>query len=230
MNEPAVLEKARSGDETALSEVVENNMGLVRSIAVRFRDRGVEMDDLMQIGSIGLIKAIRNFDTSYNTMFSTYAVPLIMGEIKKHLRDDGTVKVSRETKRRGIMLSKMREKYFAQHGYEPKIDELASLCDMTREEAVYALDAVSSVLSFSDPVGDIPLENLLGTDNTDELCESLALREAISKLEEDEQAIIHYRYYKCFSQAKTAELLGATQVRISRAEKKIIEKLKKYLA
>lgn len=225
-----IIKKAQDGDEKALSLIVETNLGLVKSISARFKDRGVEMEDIIQIGTIGMIKAIRNFDFSFGTKFSTYAVPLIMGEIKKYLRDDGLIKVSRETKRRAVLLLKEKERITLETGTEPTIRVIADAVGITPEEAAEALEATSETISLSDTVGDTPVENFVGEDNTPEIIERLALRQAVDSLDENEREIIYYRYYKGYSQSKTALIFGVTQVKISRTEKKIIEKLKKALS
>ncbi len=224
-----IIAKAKSGDDSALSLIIETNSGLVRAVALRFKDRGVEMEDIIQIGTIGMIKAVRNFDFSFGTKFSTYAVPLIMGEIKKFLRDDGLIKVSRETKRRAVLLLKEKERIITETGIEPTVKALAKAVGITPEEAAEALESANETISLSDTVGDTPVENFVGEDNTPEIIERLALRQAIDALDKDERDIIHYRYYKGFSQSKTALIFGVTQVKISRMEKKIIEKLKQSL-
>ena len=228
-NSNEIIAKAQEGDEEALSIIIETNSGLVRSVSARFKDRGVDMEDIIQIGTIGMIKAVRNFDFSFGTKFSTYAVPLIMGEIKKFLRDDGLIKVSRETKRRAILLLKEKERIISETGVEPTIKALSSAVGITPEEAAEALESASETISLSDTVGETPVENFVGEDNTPEIIERLALRQAIDALDEDERELIYCRYYKGYSQSKTALIFGVTQVKISRTEKKIIEKLKKSL-
>jgi RNA polymerase sporulation-specific sigma factor len=224
-----IIKKAQNGDEAALALIIETNLGLVKSIATRFRDRGTDIEDIIQIGTIGMIKAVRNFDFSFGTKFSTYAVPLIMGEIKKFLRDDGLIKVSRETKRRAVLLLKEKERIFNETGVEPTLKAIALSLKITPEEAAEALEAATETLSFADTIGDTPIENFVGEDTTPEIIERLALRQAIESLTPEEQELIKYRYYKGFSQSKTALILGITQVKVSRTEKKIIEKLKKAL-
>ncbi len=224
-----IIKKAQEGDENALSLIIETNLGLVKSIAIRFKDRGVEMEDIIQIGTIGMIKAVRNFDFSFGTKFSTYAVPLIMGEIKKFLRDDGLIKVSRETKRRAVLLLKEKERIFTETGVEPTIKAVADAVGITPEEAAEALESANETVSLSDTLGETPVENLVGEDNTPEIIERLALRQAVESLDAEERNLIYYRYYKGYSQSKTALIFGVTQVKISRTEKKIIEKLKKAL-
>jgi RNA polymerase sporulation-specific sigma factor len=228
-NSSEIIAKAQNGDEEALSLIIETNSGLVKSISLRFKDRGVEMEDIIQIGTIGMIKAVRNFDFSYGTKFSTYAVPLIMGEIKKFLRDDGTIKVSRETKRKAILVLRERERITNETGIEPTINTIASNLGISTEEAAEALESASGTLSLSDTIGETPVENFVGEDKTPEIIERLALRQAIESLPDDEKELIIYRYYKGYSQSKTALIFGITQVKVSRTEKKIIEKLKKAL-
>lgn len=224
-----LVRRAQQGDKYALEEIVCENMGLVKSIALRFRDRGCDFEDLCQIGTIGMIKAVRGFDFDHGTAFSTYAVPLITGEIKKFLRDDGMIKVSRELKRRGTAVMHIIEALKAELGREPTVSEIASTAEMTAAEVAECLDATGTVMSFSDPVGEMQLEDLLGTDHIGILCESLALRQAIGKLPHDERALIYYRYYKDMPQARVGEILGMSQVKVSRLEKKVLVKLRDAL-
>lgn len=230
-----LLEKSINGDEKATSDLVEANMGLVRSIALRFKDRGVEYEDLIQIGSIGMLKAIRSFDQSRGTAFSTYAVPLIIGEIKRFIRDDGLIKVSRIYKQQGALLMKEREKYLSEYGIEPKIEDLAQKCNLSVSDAIIALDASSPVISLSTPIGSdddgFTLENTIQGDNEmEEKIDHIALTQAISKLPKLWRQIIAMRYLKEYSQQKTAQILGLTQVKVSREEKKIFETLRKELS
>ena len=149
----ALIAAVKEGDREAMDRLVAGNMGLCHSVATRFRDRGVEYDDLVQLAAIGMIKAIRSFDFSYSTAFSTYAVPLIIGEIRRFLRDDGTLKVGRGMKRLGGDAMRKREEFMRQHGREPKLTELSSLCGVTPEELSFALEAVGPVRSLNEPVG-----------------------------------------------------------------------------
>ena len=230
MNDDTLFAKAKDGDSDTLALLVQENMGLVKSIAVRFRDRGTEVEDLIQIGTIGLIKAIRGYDTEFGTRFSTYAVPLIMGEIKKHLRDDGIIKVSREIKRKGALLCREKQRIITETGEEPRISELAKISGMTVEEAVRALDAAAPVVSLYDGgEGERSPEEMLWTDNVAAFGEKLALRQAVHALPDEERQIVILRYFRGLSQAETARCLGLTQVKISRREKKIMEKLREQL-
>ena len=235
-NNQLLLEKAVGGDERATEELMTNNLGLVRSIALKFKDRGVEYDDLVQIGSIGMLKAIRSFDLEKVTVFSTYAVPLIIGEIRRFIRDDGLVKVSRIYKQQGAQLMREREKYIMENGCEPHIDELAKICGMTSQEAAIAIDATANVSSLSASInGDddnFTLENTLCEERNeiDARIEHIALSQAISALPPLWRKIITLRYLKEYSQQVTAQMLGLTQVKISREEKKIFAVLRKELS
>ena len=231
-----LLERAVNGDENATAELMSINTGLVRSIAMRFRDRGVEYEDLIQIGSVGMLKAIRSFDFSKGTAFSTYAVPLIIGEIRRYIRDDGLIKVSRIYKQQGALLMKEREKYIADKGEEPKIEELAKICGLTVEEAAVAIDATASVNSLSASLNGedegFTLESTLCSEKSeiDAKLEHIALTQAISTLPPLWRKIIVLRYMKELSQQTTAKILGLTQVKVSREEKKIFEALRKKLS
>lgn len=231
-----LLKKAASGDEKATEELMTNNLGLVRSIALKFRDRGVEYEDLVQIGSIGMLKAIRSFDLDKGTVFSTYAVPLIIGEIRRFIRDDGLIKVSRIYKQQGARLMKERERYVMENGCEPRIEELAKICGMTPQEAAVAIDATSSVNSLSASINgedeSFTLENTLCQDRNeiDAKIEHIALCQAIASLPPLWRKIVTLRYLKEYSQQATAELLGLSQVKISREEKKIFATLRKELS
>lgn len=227
-----LLEQYSKGDESAVEKLMKLNMGLVSGIAARFRGRGVENDDLFQIGSIGMLKAIRSFDLGRGTAFSTYAVPLIMGEIRKYLRDDGLIKVSRIQKKAGALLLKEREKIISESSREPGIEELAERCGMTVEEAALALESASPVHSLSEPVTeDMTLENVIPSSD-DDICRAVdrvALAEAIGKLCPLWRKIIVLRYFRDYSQQMTADALGLSQVKISREEKKIFEAMRKEL-
>ena len=228
-----LISKLKEGDESALDEIVKSNMGLVRSIALRFRDRGTEYEDLVQIGSIGLMRAARSFDFSYGCMFSTYAVPLIIGEIRRFLRDDGMIKVSRSLKSQGAAAMRARENFISEQGRDPTVAELSQICGLKPDELIASMEAVSPVHSLSETVGDnsTSLENFIAdSDNAiDSLTDNIALHEALSKLTKFQQQIVELRYFKELSQQKTGDILGITQVKVSREEKKILEILRKNL-
>ena len=233
----ALIAAAQSGEEPRASRATEallsENMGLVRAAALRFRERGTEYEDLLQIGSIGMLRAIRSFDLARGLAFSTFAVPLIVGEIRRHLRDDGLLHVSRSYKRLATELSARRREISEQEGREPSIDELAVLCGVGREEAAVALGCVTPVTSLSECCFEED-QGELGERLTDEesecepqiLSDKLALREAIGKMPTLWKKILLLRYYRDRTQQQTAEALGLTQVKISREEKKILSFLR----
>lgn len=228
-----LLRAAQSGNVEAREQLVCENLPLVHRIARRFCGRGTDYDDLCQIGAVGMMRAIDGFDLSLGTAFSTYAVPLIIGEIKRHLRDDGPIKVGRGLRRLGGILMRERERFISEYGREPRISELAARCSVTQEEASEALEACSEISSLSAPLGEdgLTLEGSLPdpadriTDRTDRI----ALAQALSKLSGSERQIIMLRYYGGLSQKQTGEQLGLSQVKISREEKKILGKLRAAL-
>jgi len=238
-----LLSRAQSGDETdamrATELLLDANRGLVRSIAMRFRDRGVDMEDLMQIGTIGMIKAIRSFDLERGTSFSTYAVPLIFGEIRRYIRDEGPIKVGRYYKRLGAMIMNERARILSSEGREAHIDELAELCSVSPEEAAIALDASSPIISLSDKafstdgegveVGAL-IPDVESETELERLRDKIALGEAISQMPSQWQKIVLLRYYRDMTQQQTADALGLSQVKISREEKKIVEFLREKLS
>ncbi len=229
-----LLHKIKQGDEHALQTLVEQNAGLVKKIALRFTGRGVDYEDLTQIGMIGMIKAARSFDFEFGTAFSTYAVPLIMGEIRRFLRDDGPIKVGRSTKQKGMLVMRAREEFLREHEREPKVSELAELTGLERDEVVDCMEAVAGVVSLNEPVGDdggLTLESSLADDSCtlDKLTDRIALGEAIRRLPPLWRDIVHLRYFKDLSQIETGKRLGLTQVKISREEQKILLCLRKEL-
>lgn len=233
-----LIMRAQSEDEEtsmlALEAIIEENMGLVRSIALRFRDRGTDYEDLVQIGIIGMMKAVRSFDPGREVVFSTYAVPLIMGEIKRHLRDDGPVKVSRVYKKLSAELGRARNKILTDEGREPSISELAQICGISVEDAAVALETVNPIASLSETFGEdekLTLESqLASTDREIErLNDKIALSQAISRLPRDWQKIITLRYYRNLTQQQVANIMGLSQVKVSREEKKILAVLREEL-
>ena len=231
------LLRVKEGDSEAEAALVEENMGLVRTVAHRFRDRGTEYEDLIQIGTIGMLKAIRSFSLDRGTAFSTYAVPLIVGEIRRHLRDDGPLKVSRIYKRQGVSLMHERNRIAAEEGREAGIAELAERCGMSAEEAAISLDAISPVNSLSDFVygeDSVTYEGVLSDEESENeserICDRIALSQSIMRLPSLWRQIVLLRYFKGLTQQQTGVLLGLTQVKVSREEKKILCALKKELS
>ena len=235
-----LLQLAQSEDEKVSMEasgrLIEANMGLVRSIALRFRGRGTEYEDLIQIGTIGMLKAIRTYDSDRGTAFSTYAVPLIVGEIRRHLRDDGIIKVSRYHRKLGTELRHIEMRIMNEEGREAHIEELAKACGVSPEEAAVALEATTPVLSLTSgsaedggaEIGDF-IADQNDFDEMERMRDRIALGQAIEKLDPTWRKIILLRYYRNLTQQQTAERLGLSQVKISREEKKIMEHLRKML-
>ncbi len=221
---------AKNGNEEDFSALVSENIALVKSIAKRFADRGVDYEDLVQIGTIGLMRAIKGFDFNFGTTLSTYAVPLIIGEIKRFLRDDGLIKVGREAKTLSAKIKKFSSEFELSFGRSPTVDEVSASLGVDCEQIVFALDAtrMPSALEWEGDDGErheIPA----GFDNVEESIDKIALDAALQKLSPFEQKLIKLRYYKGLTQQKTAQILGVTQVKISRDEKKICAKLKTLL-
>ncbi|MBQ7828083.1 MAG: sigma-70 family RNA polymerase sigma factor [Clostridia bacterium] len=234
MNNADNLKLAQMGDSEAVEALMEANAPLVHKLSRKFTGRGAELEDLVQIGSIGLLRAIRTFDFSRGTAFSTYAVPLIIGEIRRFLRDDGPMKVSRSQKRAAAILLRCKEDFIKEHGYEPALSELCDICGMDPVEAAAAMDATAPVQSLSDSLtddGDVTLgDTVQAEDLIERSVELLSLRQSLSRLPPLWRQIVTLRYYKNLSQKETADLLGLTQVKISREEKKIFESLRRELA
>lgn len=230
-NNISLIKAAHRGNTDAESKLVTDNMGLIRSIALRFRGRGIEFEDLIQIGTLGLIKAIRSFDTERGYAFSTYAVPLIMGEIKRTLRDEGLIKVGRAQKKLGMDLLSAKTRIMNEEGRDPGIAELAKICNTTTEDAAMALDSISPISSLSDPMdgeGNLTLESKIpdAENEIERISDRIALSQAISKLPEMQKKILILRFFKGKTQQKTALELGLSQVKISREERKILDFLK----
>ena len=229
-----LLTLAKDGDENALNSLIENNLGLVRSIALRFTGRGVEYEDLLQIGTIGMLKAVKSYDASFGTVFSTYAVPLIIGEIRRYLRDDGMIRVGRKTKQLGAKILHLREEFVSANGFEPSVDKLCELSGSTRDEVVFAIDSTTPVSSLSECVGDtgLTLEATISDSNDTilALTEKIALTSALSELSPEWRKIVYLRYFLNLTQQECAKRLGITQVKVSREEKKILARLKEMLS
>ncbi|RKQ37714.1 RNA polymerase sporulation sigma factor SigF [Oceanobacillus halophilus] len=222
--------QSQQGDKDARDILVERNIRLVWSVVQRFINRGYDPDDLFQIGSIGLIKSIDKFDLSYDVRFSTYAVPMIIGEIQRFIRDDGSVKVSRSLKEVGNKIRKKKDELTKQFGRSPTVNEIAEALEITPEEVVHAQEASKSPHSIHETVfendGDpITLLDQIADQDT-KWFEKLTLQEAIKNLSERERLIIFLRYYKDQTQTEVAERLGISQVQVSRLEKKILKEMK----
>ena len=225
----ALLQAARSGDSGACEQVLLENNGLIWSVVRRYYGRGVEPDDLYQLGCLGFLKAVQGFDPEYGTQFSTYAVPKSAGEIRRFLRDDGPVTVSRGLKERGAGLRAVRGRLSVQLGREPTLSELAEETGLTPEEIAAADTAAEPVISLQSETGEggLTLEGMLTSGGEEEgLVERITLRSAIAGLPEREQQVLVLRYYRGMTQMNTARVLGVSQVQVSRLERRALERLR----
>ena len=232
----ALLKKAKEGDRQARETLIRGNLRLVLSVIQRFTNRGELVDDLFQVGCIGLIKSIDNFDLSQNVRFSTYAVPMIIGEIRRYLRDNSALRVSRSMRDTAYRAMQAKEKFVNEHQREPSIEELAALLGIAREELVFALDAIVEPVSLFEPLysdaGDemCVMDQVRDTKNTDESwLERIALRTAIGRLSEREKHILTLRFFEGRTQTEVAEEVGISQAQISRLEKAALERIKKQI-
>ena len=228
-----LLKKAKEGSEEAKGLLITNNMPLIKSIAKRYRNKQVEYDDLLQLGALGLVKAINNFDLNFNVKFSTYAVPMIAGEIKRFIRDDGAIKVSRAMK----SLCNKIQTYINDCTLEdksPSIKEIAEHFGIDEQEVVFAMDSnkypVSLFEKFDDDNNQCVLDKLPSGENNDDLIDKILLKDYINALPERERKVIILRYYRDKTQSEIAQMLGVSQVQISRIESKVISALKQALA
>lgn len=229
MSAAELLQAAREGDRSACERVLEENNGLIWSVVRRYYGRGVEPDDLYQLGCMGFLKAVQGFDPQYGTQFSTYAVPKIAGEIRRFLRDDGPVKVSRGLRERGISIRGARSRLFSQLGRDPTLSELAHETGLSPEEIAAAETATEPVISLQTETGDsgLTLEGMLTSGSEEDgVVERMALREALGELPDRERQIVLLRYYRGMTQMQTARVVGVSQVQVSRLERRALERLR----
>ena len=228
-----LIQRAQSGDTSAMEILVEENAGLIWAVTRRFLGRGVEADDLYQLGSLGFLKAVEGFDLSYGTQFSTYAVPKISGEIRRFLRDDGTVKVSRSLKEQASAIRVVRNQLTTALGRDPTIAEISRQTGFSPEEIAMAETATAATESIQRETGEegFSLENVLtDTESEEIMVEKIALRQAISALPEREATVIKLRFFHGLTQQRVARVLGVSQVQVSRIEKKAIQRLREMLS
>lgn len=233
------IAKAQSGDEEAMASLVKNNLGLVYNIAKRFSGRGYELEDLNQIGALGLIKSIKKFDTSFDVQLSTYSVPFIMGEIKRYIRDDGKIKVSRSIKELGAKINQIQKEYYLKNGQDIKIEQIAEILKVTKEDIALAIDANSSaiVTSINEPIYSkessktLNVEDIIPDTKNQEamINDKLTVNKLIEELQPQEKQIVMMRYYKGSTQTEVAKILGISQVQVSRIEKRILYSMKQKL-
>lgn len=228
-----LIRHAQSGDRDASEALVTENSGLIWSVARRFMGRGTESDDLYQLGCLGFLKAVEGFDPEYGTQFSTYAVPKIAGEIRRFLRDDGAVKVSRSLKEQAMTIKVARNQLATALGREPTVQEISRQTGFTPEEIALAENATAATESIQRETGEegFSLENILtDTESEEKMVERIALTQAISKLSERESMVVKLRYFHGLTQERVAKVLQVSQVQVSRIEKKALTRLRELLS
>lgn len=228
-----LIKKAQNGDNHAVGKIVEENSGLIWSVVRKFSNRGVENDDLFQLGAIGIIKCINKFDVNFNVKFSTYAVPMIMGEIRRFLRDDGLIKISRPIKELSVRVKYTQDNYLKENDKAPTLVELSAILEADIEDIIIAMESNREVESingsaFKSDDSKITLEEKISDRNNPEekLINKLVLNQIIEKLDEKEKQVIRLRYYNDKTQSEAASIVGVSQVQISRIEKKVLQKIR----
>ena len=233
-----IIENDQNGSKEDMTKLIEENNGLIWSIVRRFNGRGYDIEDLYQIGCIGFIKAIQRFDTSFEVRLSTYAVPYILGEIKRYIRDNGPIKVSRSIKELNIKILELQKEYFRKYGRDIKLEEISKELKISKEEITMALDSTKPVDSIeSAKYKDNKTEKAIsileqistGKDEQTEITNRITIKNLINELEEKEKEIILLRYYKQKTQMQVSKILGITQVQVSRIERKVLDKMKRKL-
>jgi RNA polymerase sporulation-specific sigma factor len=225
-----LIKKAQSGDDAAKTALLQNNLPLIKSIVKRYRNKQIEYDDLVQLGTLGFIKALNNFDSSFGVRFSTYAVPMIAGEIKRFMRDNGAVKVSRSIKAQNREINRFIEEYRQTNQKEPTVAEIAKAVKVDEQDVVFIMDSAKypvSIYAENDEDGLSLADKLTSGDGGDDYFEKLVLRDIINTFDERDKRIIIMRYYRDKTQSEIAEELGVSQVQVSRLEAKILERLRK---
>ena len=232
----ALLRRTKEGDQAARQELIEGNLRLVLSVIQRFSSRGENADDLFQVGCVGLIKAIDNFDINQPVRFSTYGVPMIIGEIRRYLRDNSAIRVSRSMRDTAYRVLQVRDRYLAEHQKEPTVEQIAQELEIPREEVVFAMDAIVDPVSLYEPVysdgGDAicVMDQVRDTKNTDEdWTDRIALKEAMKRLDPRERRILSLRFYEGKTQTEVSAEVGISQAQVSRLEKGAINTIKKNI-
>lgn len=224
-----LIDLAQHGDKAASEQLITNNSPLIKSVIRRYKNKGVEYDDLYQLGCVGFIKAVKNFSTEYEVRFSTYAVPMIAGEVKRFLRDDGPIKVSRGTKSTAIKIAKFIDEYKREHGESPTIDTIAKQFELEPQEVVFAMDANKYPVSIYDSNDDNSrtlIDKLQTSENEDEKLDKMMLKKIIGELSPRDKKIILLRYFADKTQSEVARVLDVSQVQISRLESKILGRIR----
>lgn len=229
-----LIKRAKNGEEQAKDELVKANSPLIKSLIKRYLNKGIEYDDLFQLGALGFVKAIYNFDESFNTRFSTYVVPMVIGEIKRFMRDDGAIKVSRAVKSQNIKINKYIEEFVKTEYRKPTYEEIAKQFNMDPAEVIFTMDSSKMPISIYTPAEDDDTKSTFlldkyTTDTSDDMVDNLVLKEVLKNLNERDKQIIILRFFRDKTQTEIAKILGVSQVQVSRLENKIIEKMRESL-
>lgn len=228
-----LIKKAQKGDDDAKTALLQHNLPLIKSIVRRYQNKQIEYDDLMELGTLGLIKAMNNYNLDFGVRFSTYAVPMIAGEIKRFIRDNGAIKVSRSLKAQNKLANDFIEQYRQTHENDPTIKEIADFLKVDETEVVFILDSSKYPVSIYAEIEEDGLslaDKLASKENQDDYIEKVVLREVIDKFDERDKKIIYLRYYRDKTQSEIARILGVSQVQVSRLEAKILEKIRKEMS
>ncbi len=231
----ALIKRAQQGDEEAKQILIEENSPLVKSVIKRFKGKGIEYDDLYQLGCVGFLKAIKNFNTDFNVKFSTYVVPMVIGEIKRFMRDDGEIKVSRAIKSLNLKISKFIENFLKEHMRKPTTKEIAKEFNIDESEVIFTMDSakmpISMFATYDDDSnkGQYLIDRFMQTGDNEEVLDSISLKEALSSLDERDKKIVLLRFFRDKTQSEIANVLNISQVQVSRLECKIIEKMREKL-
>ena len=224
---------AKNGDELAKEKLITVNSPLIKSVIKRYLNKGIEYDDLYQLGALGFVKAIKNYDSAYNVKFTTYAVPMIAGEIKRFLRDDGTVKVSRSIKHLSIQIKNFIVEYNQEHNKNPTLDEISKKFNMDKTDIVFAMEANTTPLSLNDKIEDDEsctlMDKISDGFTVEKYIDKLTIRELIENLSAREKQVIIMRYYMDKTQSEIAKALGVSQVQVSRIENKVLKEMKENI-
>lgn len=227
----ALIKLAQAGDERAKNTLIEENSPLVKSVIKRFIGKGIEYDDLYQLGCLGFIKAVNHFDTNFNVKFSTYVVPMIDGEVKRFMRDDGCIKVSRAIKQQNLKINKFVDEYQKTHQQKPKIEDIAKAFKMDAQDVVFTMDSAKMPVSIyatsdSSESSGLLIDKFVQVDIIDDITNNILLKDALRELESRDKKIILMRFFRDKTQSEIAKELGVSQVQVSRLENKILEKLR----
>lgn len=229
-----LIRQAQNGDDDAKEKLVNVNSPLIKSLIKRYINKGIEYDDLYQLGSLGFIKAIYNYNESFNTRFSTYVVPMVIGEIKRFMRDDGSIKVSRAIKTQNIKINKFVEEFTKREFRKPTYEEIAKEFALDISEIIFTIDSAKMPVSIYSPSDDVENKNLFlldkyAQDESDNMVDNIVLKEVLKKLNDRDKQIIILRFFRDKTQSEVAKVMGVSQVQVSRLENKIIEKMRKEL-